>query len=218
MNTLTRTVAACSLMALLALGTPVHAEPAPDAEGFIPLFNGNNLDGWKVLKNPDGFKVVDGVIRCEYGGGGEVAYYDVRTFGDFVLRVEWRVSAKGNSGVFLRAPQQDNEPWNGGYEVQISNEQPPRDDSHCTGSLYGYVAVDPRPDETPGDWRSYEITCKGTQIRVVVDGTTVIDYNQESDPETKDKPLKGFIGIQDSHAGEPNTWVEYRSIAIKPLD
>lgn len=211
------TILGLALTIALCISGTARAEAAPDAEGFIPLFNGKDLEGWKIFRNPEGFKVVDGAIRCEFRGGGEIAYYDVREFGDFVLKVEWRVSAKGNSGVFLRTPQ-NSEPWNSGYEVQISNEQPPRDDAHCTGSLYGYVAVDPRPDETPEQWRSYEITCTGPKIRVVVDDQEVISYDQSTEDETQDKPLKGYIGIQDSHSGATNTWVEYRSIRIKPLD
>lgn len=191
------------------------AEPKPDKEGFVPLFNGKDLDGWKVMGSANDFKVEDGIIRCETGWGGGCMYYEKRQFSDFVLKVEWRVSPRGNSGVFIRTPTV-HDPWTRGYEVQISCEEPRRDDAHCTGALYGYMAVEPRPDETPAKWRAYEITCQGSAITVKVDGKQVCRLDQSTRPETKDKPLEGYVGVQDSH-GPAGCWVEYRSIKIKDL-
>jgi len=211
-------IAALALALTAALPACAQApavELTPDAEGFLHLFNGKNLDGWRIHSNQDDFKVKDGIVRCEGAGGGQMMLFTDREFGDFTLVVEWRVSPKGNSGVFIRAPWEE-WPWTTAYEIQISNEQPPRDELHCSGSLYGYVAVNPRPDETPEKWRTYEITAKGAQITVKVDGEQVIDFDQTSTEDTKDKPLKGFIGVQDSHAAE-GTWIEYRTIKVKEL-
>lgn len=187
----------------------------PDAEGFVALFNGKDLAHWKIVGDPAGFQVVDGVIRSETGGGGQWMYFDQEQFTDFILRVEWRVSARGNSGVFLRVPP-EGQPWVTGYEAQISCEEPARDELHCTGSLYGYAAVNPRPEETPEKWRLYEITCVGAKITVKLDGQVVCELDQTTKEETRDKPLKGHVGVQDSH-GPAGTWVEYRSIKIKEL-
>jgi hypothetical protein len=187
----------------------------PDANGFIHLFNGENLEGWKIQGNPAGFTVVDGILRSEGERGGNWMYWEKSEFDDFELQVEWRLSEKGNSGVFIRVPTRGN-PWTTGYEVQISSEQPPRDALHCTGSLYGYCAVDPRPDETPGVWRTFIIRAEGGKISVACDGKTVLDYEQSQSPNTRNKPLRGFIGIQDAHAGA-GTWVEFRAIKIRPL-
>jgi len=182
--------------------------------GFVDLFNGRDLTGWCIVGNAEGFQVENGIIHSDSGSGAHWMYYD-QSYGDFVLRVEWRVSERGNSGVFLRAPKEGN-PWETGWEVQISCEEPRRDDSHCTGALYAYVAVDPRPDETPGQWRVYEITCRGNNVSVVVDGQEVCRVEQSTLEQTKDKPLVGFVGVQDSH-GPEGTWVEYRKIQIKAL-
>lgn len=188
----------------------------PDAEGYLHLFNGKDLEGWDIWANKSDFAVNDGIIRCEHGGGGQFMLYRAREFDDFELVVEWRVSPKGNSGVFIRSPYRE-WPWETAYEIQISNEQPPRDEAHCTGSLYGCAAVNPRPDETPEKWRTYVIRAEGNQITVSVDGTQVVDFDQTSKPETSDKPRSGFIGVQDSHSGEAGTWIEYRTIKVKPL-
>lgn len=203
-------------LVIVFANTACAADPKPDDDGYVHLFNGKNLDGWTFHREADDFKVSDGVIRSEFGGGAQLMYYTDKTFSDFELVVEWRVSAGGNSGVFVRAPK-DGWPWETAYEIQISNEQPPRDDSHCTGSLYGYAAVQPRPDETPEKWRQFVITCKGETISVEVDGEKVVSFEQSSMEETKDKPLSGFIGVQDCH-GPEGTWIEYRTIKVRPLD
>ncbi len=212
------------LLSVLLPSTAVMAETArfphetePDEAGFFSLFNGEDLTGWEIFGNEEDFQVKDGLIRSETGQGGHILYYTAHEFSDFILRVEWRVAKNGNSGVFIRSQKDDAAPWINAYEIQISSEVPPRENLHCTGSLYGFAAVEPRPDETPEIWRSYEITCKGTHITVEVDGIKVIDFDQDSSDETREKALSGHIGIQDSH-GPAGTWVEYRKIAIKPLD
>ena len=209
------------LILLSCLGMTAIAETASE-DGFKDLFNGNDLTGWKIWGDPAGYKVEDGVIRSVTGWGHAYGmYYEKEQFGDFILKIDWRVSEKGNSGVFIRVPTiegppKDNHPWVTGYEVQISCEEPRRDDAHCTGSLYGYHAVSSRPAEDAGVWRNYEITCKGDNITVKVDDIVVNSFDQNSKEDTKEKPLKGYIAVQDSH-GPAGSWVEYRNIRVKQL-
>lgn len=181
---------------------------------FVSLFDGDSLDGWVVMGDPAGFTVVDGVIRSEGGKGGDWMRTR-REYDDFVLRLEYRVAPGGNSGVFIRCTE-DGNPWVTGHECQISNEQPPRDELHCTGTLYGTVPVIQRPDETPEVWHEYEILCKGTRIMVFVDGMKTIDVDQSEVEAIRNKPMSGYIGLQDSHTAE-GMWVEFRNIEIREL-
>lgn len=186
---------------------------AGDSEtGFVPLFDGKTLNGWTVMGSPAGWQVTDGVIRSEAGKGGNWLRTN-RTYSDFVLRLEWRVSQNGNSGVFVRC-KEDGNPWETGHEVQISNE--PRDDLHCTGSLYGTVAVDPRPDESYERWHTFEIRCEGTRIQVIADGTRCVDADMTRDRAIRGKPLSGYIGLQDAHTG-PGGWIEFRNLRLQEL-
>ena len=206
--------ALCLLAAALALvlaGSLPAAKP-PLEEGFRPLFNGQDLAGWHVMGDAKGWKVVDGVIHSDAGNNGQWLRSD-KEYGDFVLKVEWKVSEGGNSGVFIRSKKED-APWVTGYEIQISN--PKQDESHCTGSLYSYVPVKKRPDESADKWHTFEITCQGSKIRIHSDGVECIDYDQAGGEKTRDKPLKGFIGLQDAHAPAGNT-IQYRNIRIKEL-
>ncbi len=186
--------------------------PDPSEEGFVKLFDGRSLEGWHVMGRPEGFTAVDGILRSESGKGGDWLRSD-RQYGDFILRLDWRISPQGNSGVFIRCTE-EGDPWVTGNEVQITHEH--RDDLHCTGSLYGRVAVAPRPDERPNVWHTYEIQCIGPRIRVIADGVPVVDVDKSEVPAMRDLPLRGYIGLQDSH--NPGGWVEFRNIRIKVLD
>lgn len=203
--------AGCLLALLLCCSGAAFA----DEEGFVDLFNGKDLDDWSIQGGLTGFDVVDGVIRSETNRYGRWLYYNKKEFSDFVLKVEWRIAPKGNAGVYIRAPKLGN-PTYRAYEVQISCEDPPREDLKCTGSLFSYVPPNPRPEETPEIWRTFEITCQGTMITVKLDGEQVVEHDQSTNIETKMKPLKGLIGIQDAY--KPGTWVEYRSVKIKELE
>lgn len=178
------------------------------------LYDENDLDKWVVMGDPAGFQEMGKILRSEGGKGGNWLR-SKEQFSDFILRLEYRVSPGGNAGVFFRCTEEGN-PWETGYEAQISNEQPPRDLSHCTGSLYGYVAVDPRPDESPEVWHKYQILCKQNRIQVFVDGINTVDVNINEVDALKTKPMSGYIGLQDSHAGE-GSWIEYRNVYIRKL-
>ncbi len=200
------------LTIVLASFSSASAEDAVE-EGFVPLFNGENLEGWVVTGNAEGFQVVDGVIHSDGNSGGHWMRTETE-YGDFILKLEWKVSENGNSGVFVRADD-EGEPWLTGYEIQISNE--PRDDAHCTGSLYGYASVNPRPDESADTWHTFEVHCVGGHVTVISDDVKCVEFDQATNAETADKPLTGYIGLQDSHSPEGH-YVEYRNIRIKTIE
>jgi HEAT repeat protein len=105
-----------------------------------------------------------------------------------------------------------------GFEVQLlAPWTPPRDDLHCTGSIYGHVPVNPRPDETPNRWQSMEIACEGKQITVQVDGQVCCKANMDEVPSLRNAALRGYVGMQDSHTG-PGEWVKFRNLRIKDLE
>ncbi len=188
-------------------------------DGFVPLFNGKNFDGWDIMGKKEGWAIKDGIIHSDGGQGGNWLRTK-KQFKNFILRVEWKVSKGGNSGVFIRsgpdlALSPDGLRLVTGYEVQISNAR--RDDSHCTGSLYGFTAVKPRPDESADRWHTFEIRCQNNQITVKSDGLKCIDFDQSTNEKTKKKPLKGYIGLQDSHSPKGH-YIQYRNIRIKTLE
>src|SRR6187401_415384 len=100
-----RTIGVIALVLFLACGFALSAT-ADDAkksdpkneEGFVPLFNGKDLSGWKVMGKDAGWSVKDGVIHSDAGKEGHWLRSE-KEFGDYILKVEWKVSEGGNSGV-----------------------------------------------------------------------------------------------------------------------
>lgn len=188
-------------------GSPTGWTPAP---GFTALFDGKTLDGWVIEGRRQGFRVEDGCIHSDGGQEGN-GIHTARQYGNYVLRMEWMLSKTGNSGIFIRqgAP---------GFEVQLLAPWTPyRDDLHCTGSLYGYVPVSMRPDETTLRWRTAEISVVWQRVTVKMDGVVCTQADLAQVPGLKDQPLVGSIGMQDSHTG-PGEWVRFRHLEVKDLD
>jgi len=183
-------------------------------EGFVPLFNGKNFDGWVIMGNKAGWRIEDGMIRSDGGMGGRWIRTE-KKYANFTLKIEWMISSVGNSGVMIRTGPYGVSP---GFEVQIlAPWTPHRDDLHCTGSIYGHVPVNPRPDETTGRWRAFEITCDRKKITVACDGVVCCRADMDKVSSLKGRPLSGYIGMQDSHTGK-GQWVKFRNIRIKDFD
>src|SRR5438105_3792854 len=89
------------------------------ADGFVPLFNGTSLDGWKerqVKAGQEGrWSVENGILTAKPGSGW---LGTEKEYGDFVLRVEWKIVENGNSGVFFRVPTTEfkGSPSDAGFE------------------------------------------------------------------------------------------------------
>jgi hypothetical protein len=202
------------LLSALGISAFCFADDAvKDDEGFVSLFNGKDFSGWVSMGKMEGWQIKDGIIRSEGATGGYWLRAE-KQYRNFIWKVDWKVSKGGNSGVYIRSAK-EGIPWDTGYEVQISNE--PRDDLHCTGSLYGHAAVNPRPDETSDKWHTFELRCEGSHITIISDGVKCVSFEQSQADKSKDKPLEGYIGLQDAHAPAGH-YVEYRNIRIKVLD
>jgi hypothetical protein len=206
---------------VLALALPLAtAAAAGEPAGFVPLFNGKDLDGWAARPNrpevAEKWTVKDGVLRAAPGAGW---LGTKKMYSDFTLSLEWRVGENGNSGVFLRVPAGESKasPSQTGLEIQILDDTGPRykgklKDWQYSGSLYGI-----RPPARPayrgaGAWNTYEITCRGGQIEVVYNGVKVVEADAADDARLAKRPRRGYIGLQNHGSA-----VEFRNIAIKEL-
>jgi len=187
---------------------------AQDNNHFSSLFNGNDLCNWIMLRGVPAFNVSDGVIETTCRNGSDL--FTQNDFGNFILKFEYLLSEVGNSGVFIRCDP-DNRSGTG-FEVQLLAPWTPyRDDLHCTGSIYGHVAVSNRPDETTGIWHTMEIKCDRKKITVSVDDQVTTVANTDTVESMKDKHLKGRIGFQSNHS-KKGEYVKFRNIVIRDLD
>jgi hypothetical protein len=170
----------------------------------IPLFNGQDLDGWHPDKTgaPE-WTVQNGTIVSP-GHGHELI--NDRKFQDFKLHLEFNCGKDANSGVFLR----------GRYEVQIETESQAEPPSHHTGGVYGFIAPNPELPRRPDVWQTFDITLIGRKVTVVQNGTTIIN-NQEIPGLTggaldSHEAMPGPIYLQGSEKGH----VAFRNIVITP--
>jgi hypothetical protein len=191
-------------------------------EGFENLFNGKTLDGWIVNKggNMDRWGAEDGLLFTKGSGGGWLM--TEKEYGDFELRLEFKVPEKGNSGVGLRSPL-EGDPAYVGMEIQIldnawykENLKGLRDVQH-TGAIYDVVAPSKDVTKPIGEWNVYRITAKGRNIIINLNGTEIVNANLDDykDRANKHPGLlrdKGHIGLQ-SHDGR----VEFRNLFVKAL-
>lgn len=181
---------------------------------FVPLFNGKDLSNW-TLEKPDGFQVDNGELLTKSFGKGHDLYTN-KKYGNFIMRFEFKLSKVGNSGVFVHC-----ETFNqgAGYEVQLLAPWTPwRDDLHCTGSLYGHVAIQNRPDETTGIWHSMEIRCDRNLVTITTDGKLTTVASIDTVKSLAKKPYVGVIGLQANHANEKGQDARFRNMVIRDLD
>lgn len=187
---------------------------SPKIKNFTPLFNGKDLTNW-TLEKEGGFEVVDGeLITRSFGSGNDI--FTNKSYGNFILKLEYILSEVGNSGIFIRfKPSKPSI----GFEVQLLAPWTPwRDDLHCTGSIYGHVAVTDRPDETTGIWYKMEIKCDRNIITVSVNDKITTMADIDTVKSMINKPFHGVIGLQGNHAGKQSQFAKFRNIYIRDLD
>ena len=205
------------LLAITTLGlqTSTHAQltKSEKDEGFISLFDGTDLTGWKHSGN---WAIEDNAITRQ-GKGGSLVYTARKIPDDFELRFEWKVSKGSNSGVYYRPTQ---------YEYQILDNTVHRDGQNPrTSAASLYFCMPPSADETKevGQWNVGRIVCKGTVIQHWLNGKKVVgfdytDSKYQSNVELLNKrggdlTARGAnLSLQDH--GDP---VWYRNIRMREL-
>ncbi|HNR30922.1 MAG TPA: DUF1080 domain-containing protein, partial [Candidatus Hydrogenedentes bacterium] len=170
------------------------------------------LDGWWVKDdNKECFQVSeDGFIEWRSGGGG--ALMSRERYGDFVLRLQWKILPDGNSGVWLRATRGARQS-KFGFEVQMrgdyGTEELTKDN---TGAIYDVIPPLCLPTREDGLWNDLEVVCQGSRISVKINDTLVQDVDFDEHEELAPRLRRGFIGLTDH-----GNYVAFRNIRIKPL-
>ncbi len=191
------------LFLLLPLSSAFTAEtfltPEQVNDGWIALFDGETLFGWKATSDTN-WRVEDGAITVDAGEEGWLM--TTSEFVDFELHVEFQASATTNSGVFLRTPLKPTDPATHCYEVNIA----PEDNPYPTGSLVARIkSAGPVTAGLP-HWNTLDIIAQGPKITVILNGTPHTTY-------TDSHPLpRGHLGLQFREGN-----IAFRNIRLKPL-
>lgn len=218
----------CLLVAGLLVGQDNQLTPKEKEEGWIQLFDGKTLAGWSTdRQTPSKRPVEDSALNPRRAGGYMLIHE--KTWGDFVLSLDFKIAPQCNSGVFIRTfpltPRPGKDVGFNGIEVAVDDTKTAG--FHDTGAIYDLVAPAKNAMKPPGEWNHMTITCDGPLITIAVNGETVTRMNLDEwtqankrpdgsdhkfDIAYKDHPRSGYIGLQD-HGGE--CW--YKNIKIKPL-
>jgi len=173
--------------------------PTPGKDGWISMFDGKTLDGWKANERPDSWKVVDGIITGD--GPASHLFWMKQESENCEFRAEVKLNHSGNSGMYFRTAFGPGFPK--GYEAQVENTSP---DPQKTGSLYGISKVLEQliPDDT---WWTQDIIAQGTHIIIKINGKVVTDTHDS-------RYTKGYLALQQHNAG---SIVQYRNLMMRPL-
>jgi len=195
---------------------PPPPPPKPDAEGFIPLFNGQDLTGW--TGHTSAYRVEDGKLV----GGGSI--YAAKQYSDFVFRFEFKLTPGANSGVAIRSPMAGTAAYTG-MEIQILDDTADRykhlQPYQYHGSIYGVAPAKRGHLKSVGQWNTEEITAKGPHVTVKLNGVTIVDADiiKASTPKTMDGKHHPGLKRTTGHLGfvGHGSRVEFRNIRIKEL-
>jgi hypothetical protein len=185
------------ILVAVALVTHPTGSRGPDGGGWVALFNGKDLAGWKN-NGAEKWVVEDGTILCESTAGKYGYLTTEKTYRDFNLRLSFKGEAKGNSGVFIRSRILGIDPDHGPDIEGMQIEVDPSVGRH-TGGLYesggrGWLIQPTAEGERvlkPGEWNELEVSAQGNHIVTRLNGIQIVDYTDPA-PRFTD----GVIGLQ----------------------
>ena len=200
---------------------PMPAPPSRTVEsGYVSLFNGKDLTGWKASMNPDSFKVENGAIIANAVGGPSHLFYDGavgnHAFQNFDLKLDVLTRYRSNGGVYVMTEFQPQGFPGKGFEIQVNNSH---SDRIRTGSLYHVVDLSNIPGKDD-EWIPMEIKAQGNTITITVKGQEVVHWTQPADWQSNyDTPSRkiapGTIAFQ-SH--DTYSMTAYSNIRLKLLN
>jgi hypothetical protein len=199
------------------------------ASGWRLLFDGASLAQWRSYGEDDldsGWAVENGCLT-RVGMAGDIISRE--QFGDFELKLDWRISEAGNSGIFIRGDESGSSIHHTGYEMQVldnAGHSDAADPSHRAGAYYDMIVPDHDTTKPVGYWNQVHIIARGPHVEFWLNGRMTASFEQGgeewqalyrkskfTDRAAYGSLLKGHIGMQD-HWNK----VWYRNIRIRELD
>ena len=182
-------------------------------QGFVPLFNREDMSAWQTTGNwgfePDGALA----LRPEYRGfrlfpDHKSFLWSIASYDDFILDLEFKLAENGNSGVFVRSSSRRSY-----IQTQIRDShgrQEPLANSDC-GAVVGVAAPSKNMSKPAGQWNRMIITCQGDRMQVELNGEQIVNLDLTESQKTR-SIRSGRIGFENK-----NSPVAFRNVRIKEL-
>jgi hypothetical protein len=207
-----------NILSLLIIAAAVASfKPINKDEGWISLFDGKSLSGWKVGNNSATFSVEDGSIVAH----GQTAhlFYDgdvmQHNFKNFEFKATVMTLPGSNSGIYFHTAYQESGWPEKGYEVQVNNSHT---DWRRTGSLYGIQDVK-EVYVKDNEWFTEYVKVEGKRVIIKINDKTVVDYtepdNVKRDAGDEQRVISSGTFALQGH--DPNSKVYFKNIMVKPL-
>ncbi|MBU1822352.1 MAG: DUF1080 domain-containing protein, partial [Bacteroidetes bacterium] len=192
-------------------------------EGFKVLFDGTNMHEW--TGNTQDYVIENGTIVTYPTGRGNGNLYTKDQYADFNFRFEFQLTPGANNGLGIRAPLTGDAAYVGLAELQILDDTAPiyakLQPYQYHGSVYGMIPSQRGHLKPVGEWNYEEVILQGNKIKVILNGTTIVDGDiaeatKNGTADHKDHPgLKNATG----HIGflGHGTVVKFRNIRVKDL-
>lgn len=187
-------IASAALATVLAACAPFGM----DASKTIVMFDGKSISNWNQVGDAN-WRVAEGMIQADKGNGFLVTK---ESYGNFYMTAEFWSEAETNSGIFIRMSNPTTITASNSYEVNIFDKRP--NQAFGTGAIVGIAEVSPMPWAV-GRWNTMEITARGTQLQVSMNGARTVDVRDG-------KHARGPISLQHGSGG-----IKFRNLQITPL-
>lgn len=206
-NAFTGVLAAILVSSILGSSAYSGEKKSESEEGWISLFNGKDLTGWRIAEGGP-WKVEDGKIVVT---GKRSHLFTNKEFKNFEFKADVMTTPGSNSGIFFHTKfQEEGWPTQGmESQVNVTHKDPVK-----TGSLYNRVKLFKTPAKD-NEWWTQHIIVNGRHVIVKINDETVIDYTE---PEgATGAPILGEKGSFALQAHDPKSVVYYKNIRVKPL-
>lgn len=183
------------------------------------IFNGRDLSGWTgAVEN---YEVIDGAIVCKPAKGGTI--FTEAEYSDFIAVLEFKTPPGGNNGLAIRYPGTGQPHLDGFCELQVLDSAYKNHDKldprQYHGSVYGLVGADPGFLRPAGQWNFQKVTVCGSNIKVELNGSTILDADVSKVTKSKDGAVPPGVKRKSGHFGFAghNDPVAFRHLAIRRL-
>ena len=190
---------------------------AAEGDGWVPLFDGKSLDGWKANENPGTFSVKDGelIVKGDRSHLFYVGPVNGGKFTNFEFSADVLTKKGANSGIYFHTEFQPKGWPSKGYEIQVNNTHT---DPKKTAGIYGIKDNFTAPAKDD-EWFKIHIKVDGKRIVTKVNDKVISDYTEDAAPKRegqfKDRLLgSGTFALQ---GHDPGSEVHFKNIRVKPL-